>query len=87
MLYTLTTPGEPHDRIRLFPDPALARGGSAGGRPVRVVAVNFDERMKRVVPLWKDGPLSNPFWYAPAESHPDGSITAKGPFPRELFLA
>jgi hypothetical protein len=86
MLYTLTTPEEPHDRIRLFPTPASALGGSSAGQRVRKVAVNFDERMKRVVPLWKDGRLSNPFWYAPAEPHPDGSITAKGPFPVELFL-
>jgi hypothetical protein len=87
MLYTLITPGEPHDRIRLFPSRASALGVSPTGRRVRVVAVNFDERMKRVVPLTDDQRLANPFWFAPAESHPDGSITAKGPFPSELFLA
>lgn len=86
MLYTLTTPGEPHDRIRLFPSPRSCLGEVSDGRRVRCVAVNFDERMKRVVPQGDDHRLANPFWYAPAQSHPDGSITAKGPFPTELFL-
>lgn len=86
MLYTLITPGEPHDRIRLFPSPPPCPLERAESWRVRCVAVNFDERMKRVVPQGDDRRLVNPFWFAPAQSHPDGSITAKGPFPIELFL-
>lgn len=87
MLYTLITPGEPHDRIRLFPDPDAARAEAPEPKRIRIVAVGYDERMKRVVPLWTDDRLSNPFWFAPAQPHPDGSVTAKGPIPSELFLA
>jgi hypothetical protein len=86
MLYTFTTPGESYDRIRLFPDPDAARALATEARRLQIVAVGYDARMRRVIPLWTDPTLFDPTWTAPAQSHPDGSVTAKGPIPSELFL-
>lgn len=85
MLYTVTSPSDPYDRIRLFPSPEAARATEIG-KPVRVVAVGFDPRMRRVIPLWTDPQSFDPAWTAPAQSHADGSVTAKGPIPTSLFV-
>jgi len=85
MLYTLTSPAESYDRIRLFPSLEAARAAEET-RPIRVVALGFDARMRRVIPLWTDPQSFDPAWSAPAQSHADGSVTAKGPIPTSLFL-
>lgn len=85
MLYTFTNPSDPYDRIRLFPSPEAARA-TEGGKPVRVVAVGVDARMRRVIPLWTDPNSFDPSWTTPAQWHADGSVTAKGPIPSPLFV-
>jgi hypothetical protein len=87
MLYTLTRPALQGDRIQLYPSPDAAQARAGGGQPVIEVAVRFDARGRRVVPSWTDPHVFDPMWTAPAEFHPDGSITAKGPIPGQLFLA
>lgn len=87
MLYTLTSPADEYDRILLFPSPEAALALGTGQRSVRVVAVNFDSRNRRVVPLWTDPEQFDPAWTTPAQPHPDGSVTAKGPIPQQLFVA
>lgn len=86
MLYTVTGPADSYDRIQLFPNAEAARQAAGEQRTVRTVAVDFDSLMRRVVPLWTDPQEFNPEWWAPAQPHPDGSITAKGPIPTPLFL-
>ncbi len=86
MLYTVTSPTEPYDRIRLFPSLEAARAMAFDGRHVQIVAVDYDHRMRRVVPLEIDPMLLDPAWSAPAQYHPDGSVTAKGPLPEHLFV-
>jgi hypothetical protein len=87
MLYTTTNPAEAYDRIRLFPSLEAARAVAFDGRHVQIVAVDYDHRMRRVVPLAADPALLDPAWSAPAQFHPDGSVTAKGPLPSHLFVA
>ncbi len=88
MLYTFTSPADEYDRIHLFPSREAALAMAAGRcGSVRGVAVGFDPRMRRVVPLWTDPNEFDPTWTTPAQPHPDGSITAKGPIPQQLFLA
>lgn len=85
MLYTFTNPADPYDRIRLFSSPEAARATEVH-KPVRVVALGADIRMRRVIPLWTDPKSFNPSWSAPAQWHADGSVTAKGPIPSSLFI-
>ena len=87
MLYTITNPAEAYDRIRLFPSREAARAVAIDGRHVQIVAVDYDHRMRRVVPLEVDPMVLDPCWSAPAQFHPDGSVTAKGPLPPHLFVA
>jgi hypothetical protein len=85
MLYTVTSPADAYDRIRLFPDAEAARATAGDERAVLMVAVDFDALMRRVIPLWTDPHAFNPDWWAPAQPHPDGSVTARGPIPTPLF--
>ncbi|HEX8199801.1 MAG TPA: hypothetical protein VF590_04885 [Isosphaeraceae bacterium] len=87
MLYTLTRPALQGDRILLYPSPDAAQARAGGRHPVIGVALRSDARGRRVVPAWSDPGGLDPMWSAPAEFHPDGSITAKGPIPGQLFLA
>ena len=83
MLYTRTHPGQQRDRIELFPSRDAAH---VEGHPVIGVAVQFDARSRCLVPL-RALPLEfDPTWTTPAESHPDGSVTARGPIPELLFI-
>lgn len=86
MLYTIASPADQLDRIRLFPSAEAARATFDGSRPVRVVAVGFDPGMRRIVPLWTDPMVFDPAWTTPAQHHADGSVTAKGPIPQPLFI-
>jgi hypothetical protein len=87
MLYTITHPAEAYDRIRLFPSLEAARAVAFDGRNIQIVAVDYDHGMRRVVPLEVDPTVLDPAWSAPAQFHPDGSVTAKGPLPAHLFVA
>lgn len=86
MLYTSTSPAENYDRIRLFPSIEAALVLSRGGA-VQPVALGLDVGMRRVVPLWTDPWLFDPTWTSPVQLHPDGSVTARGPIPKPLFLS
>ena len=83
MLYTRTIPAEQRDRIELFPDVDAAR---MDGHRVIGVAVHFDARSRRLVPLRAMPREFDPMWTTPAEFHADGSITARGPIPELLFV-
>ena len=85
MLYTRTPAGQQRDRIELFPHPAAA-ALALDGHPVIGVAVQYDARSRRLVPLRAMPREFDPTWTTPAESHPDGSVTARGPIPELLFL-
>lgn len=85
MLYTLTSPADIYDRIRLFPSREAALAVAEGARKVLTVAVDFDPRMRRVIPSWTDPNHFDPEWTTPAQPHADGSVTAKGPIPSPLF--
>src|SRR5438552_3741445 len=86
MLYTLTRAGQQRDRILLFPSFDTARAVAGDEQAVVRVAVHFDERCRRIAPLWTNPQAFDPTWMTPAESHADGTITAKGPIPEPLFV-
>jgi hypothetical protein len=75
------------DRVRLFMTAEAALAVADPEHVVHAVAVGFDDRMRRVVPLWTDPEQFDPTWSAPAQSHADGSLTARGPIPRALYRA
>jgi hypothetical protein len=85
MLYTHIPPFREADRVQLFRDAeaALSRAGRRGA--FFAVAVRFDERGRRVIPTRVHLPSLDPTWATPAELNGDGSITAKGIIPRELY--
>ena len=83
----MTRPTIGYDRIRLFPSLEAVQALLPAGDSAQVVAVDYDPRMKRVIPLWTDPTRFDPGWTTPAQPHPDGSITAKGPIPEDLFIA
>lgn len=86
MLYTVTSPAEASDRILLYPSREAAKRAISGSiRQVILVAVNYDEMMRRVIPVFTDAQSFDPDWSTPAQPHPDGSVTAKGPIPESLF--
>ncbi len=86
MLYTQTPAGQQRDRIELFPL-TVATLMESEGRKFIGVAVQFDARSRRLVPLRAMPQEFDPTWTTPAEPHPDGSVTARGPIPELLFLA
>ena len=85
MLYTLAPAAHREDRILLFPSMDAARITADRDREVLGVALSFDARGRRVTPLWIDAQAFDPAWWAPAELHADGSITARGPIPAPLI--
>ena len=87
MFYALITPEYETDRIHLFPSIESAVSRDSDGRPVYEVAVNFDPGQGLVVPIRVDAHAFDPEWTTRAEAHGDGSITAKGRIPRELYFA
>jgi hypothetical protein len=86
MLYTLQGPRPQADRVLLHASVEAARAHARGEGTVFAVAVRFEERSRRVVPLNVDPQLLDPTWATPAEHHADGSVTAKGPLPESLIL-
>ncbi len=85
MLYALRSTERPSDRIRLFPNMRAARAAACDGQSIHEMAVWHDEGGRRVLPLWTDPQVFDPYWSTPAELHADGSITARGPFPEALY--
>ncbi|HEX8202968.1 MAG TPA: hypothetical protein VF590_21005 [Isosphaeraceae bacterium] len=90
MLYTPSLPADQGDRVRLYPSPAAARAEAGSDRPIFGVAVRLESRQRRVVPLWPLSPAFDvdidPTWATPAQIHADGSVTARAPIPRPLFV-
>jgi len=87
MLYTSAVAAHRDDRIHLFDSREAASVGARDGRPVLQIALRFDPQGRRVTPLWVDSSAFDPAWWAPAELHADGSITARGPIPGPLILS
>ncbi|HEV3162695.1 MAG TPA: hypothetical protein VGZ22_01545 [Isosphaeraceae bacterium] len=85
MMYTNTRPTYQGDRIDLFPDAKAAQAAGGNGMSPYRVAVRFDARERRVIPLWTHPSVIDPSWTALAEAHADGSVTARGPIPSLLF--
>jgi hypothetical protein len=85
LLYTVIPPAQ-GDRILLYPDEQTARAVVNASRPICSVAVRFEMRHRRIIPLLSRPVGVDPTWAAPAEQHADGSITARGPIP-EVFFA
>lgn len=85
MLYAVVRSPDRADRILLFPTRDAARSAIGRDAPIRPVAVAHDAANRRVIPLVVDPSRIDPAWTAPAEAHPDGSVTARGPLPPGLF--
>jgi len=85
MLYAVNPPARA-DRILLYPSAQAAQVSASHGRPIFAVAVRFEARHRCITPLSPAADGVDPKWFAPAEQHADGSITAKGPIP-EVFFA
>ncbi len=86
MFYTATPPASQGDRVRLFPTPGAARSQVTGDRAIHAVAVALDAGGRALVPDWKRVPGIDATWRTPAELHQDGSVTARGPIPAQLFV-
>jgi hypothetical protein len=87
MFYVLTPPDCDAAMVYLYPTRGAAIAKVGDNRPVYAVAVEFDKSRRRlVVPLWVIPQTIDEDWTTPAELHGDGSITAKGTIPRELFV-
>jgi hypothetical protein len=85
MMYTNAHPTYQDGRIYLFPSLEAAQAAGGSKRTPSKVAVAFDLRKRRVVPLWTHPLAVDPTWTALAEALADGSITAHGPIPFLLF--
>ena len=88
MLYTLTPPSDPADRVLFFPsfEAALdALGGRADRRLFRV-AVRVDECRRRLIPVDPNTEGVDPLWTTPAQVHGDGTVTARAPIPAALYV-
>ena len=86
MLYAVIPPAR-EDRILLFPSAQAARLSASNGRPIFSVAVRFEARHRCITPLSPRPNGVDPTWFAPAEQHADGTVTAKGPIPEVFFAA
>ena len=84
MYYSRVAPDRQGDRIDLWPE--RPEGGRIGLGSLYRVDVELDAGGRRVVPAWVDPEAFDPFWMAPAERHPDGSITVRAPIPEPLFI-
>jgi hypothetical protein len=86
MFYALTPPESVTDRVRLYPTARAALAQACEDRTVFVVAVDLDAGGRLVVPRWVDPQAIAPDWATCAQLHGDGSITARGRIPQELFV-
>jgi hypothetical protein len=84
MFYAVIPPARA-DRILLYPSEQAARDSASAGRPIFSVAVRFESRHRCITPLPPRPEGIDPTWFAPAEQHADGTITAKGPIPEAFF--
>jgi hypothetical protein len=86
MFYCTCDPENQGDRVRLYRDVESAIAADRECRPVYEVALNLDAGGRLVVSSELDAPEFDPDWTTRAQLHGDGSITAKGTIPRELFV-
>jgi hypothetical protein len=86
MFYALTPPYCESDRVRLYPTREAAIAQAGDDSPVYAIAVEFDKAGRLVVPCWVIPQAVETDWTTPAELHGDGSLTAKGTIPKELFV-
>ncbi|MGO9465904.1 MAG: hypothetical protein ACLQIB_32875 [Isosphaeraceae bacterium] len=86
MYYCTFHPNDQYDRVRLYPDVGAAIAAAGGHRPVYEVAVSMEGDSRLVVASEVDPPESDLEWTTRAQLHADGSVTAKGTIPRELFV-
>jgi hypothetical protein len=86
MFYCTCDPDRQGDRVHLYRDVKAAIAADQEWRPVYEVALALEADDRLVVAGDIDAPDCDPFWTTRAQLHGDGSITAKGTIPRELFV-
>lgn len=86
MFYALTPFESQTDRVHLFPSLEDAMAHALDGQPIFEVAVNFDASGRFLVPDGVAPEDVEPEWSTRAELHGNGSLTAQGTIPRELFV-
>lgn len=86
MFYTTIPPAFQVDRVRLLPGLELARSEAGHDARIFAVAVRLDASHRRLVPLQSGLAQNDPAWETPVEQHADGSLTAKGTIPVELYV-
>jgi hypothetical protein len=86
MFYCICDPDRQGDRIRLYRDVQAAIAADRECRPVYEVALDLEAGDRLVVSSELAALDFDPDWTTRAQLHGDGSITAKGSIPRELFV-
>ena len=86
MFYCTCDPNHQGDRIRLYRDVESAIAADHECRPVYEVALCLEADDSLVVSSEIAALDFDPYWTTRAQLHGDGSITAKGMIPRELFV-
>ncbi len=86
MYYCTCDPDHQSDRVRLYPDVKAASAADHECRPIYEVALDLEAGDRLVVSTELAAPDLDPEWTTRAQLHGDGSITAKGAIPRELFV-
>jgi hypothetical protein len=86
MFYCTCDPDHQGDRIRLYRDVEAAIAADAECRPIYEIALHLEADDRLVVSTEITTPDLDPDWTTRAQVHGDGSITAKGALPRELFV-
>lgn len=86
MFYCTCHPDHQGDRIRLYRDVKAAIAADADCRPVYEVALTLEAGDRLVVSSDITAADFDPDWTTRAQLHGDGSVTAKGTIPRELFV-
>ncbi|CAN5888100.1 hypothetical protein BH23PLA1_BH23PLA1_04600 [soil metagenome] len=87
MMYTNAHPSRQGDRIRLFPSRQAAEAALGDPESVIPVAVGVDSMGRRLFPTWICPEAFDPAWSTPAYMDADGSVTARAPIPRPLFVS
>jgi hypothetical protein len=86
MFYCTCDPDHQGDRVHLYRDVQAAVAADRECRPVYEVALVLEANDRLVVAGDIDAPDFDPYWTTRVQLHGDGSITAKGTIPRELFV-
>jgi hypothetical protein len=87
MFYTLMPPEDDCDRVHLYPSLDSATIAAIEDCPIYQVALELSgDRRLVAAPELEDSCLG-PYWMTGAQLHGDGSVTAQGRIPKELFIA